>query len=1048
MTLRRARILALAFSALPFSVYPQDSIDLPDIGLPEFIPGTIDARDVQVSPFGQRIALYDTSEINGIRMLDAELNELWRVRLQAYWAGSWSGGNIIDFLPDGSAVLLPSVRTEGDVCLCDPDTGEAISYIDALDNRVYTLAASPDGSRILTASNSEIVIWTRDGSVEPGALADWRESLRVQDFGPGIHAARFLPDGEHLVLATGDSRERELVIYNVSGSSLQRVFVYGLSDGNISHQFYEIAISADGRWMVSAYRQRLFFFRRPEGAGPEAFTLFQEIPDTEPGSITTLGMTPDAQTVFTGHFRFIQSFRFNGQRWVRHDLHPTQQTVTRDIAVAPDGQSILVASHADENAAARYSLTGSGPDPRAAVVQALGGSLAPAQRAVLTSPVARNLISGLPPGSLARRDLFETQKDYERRIEEAGDSLRTALALQVETYWEAERSDLPGNLAEIRIRLQERGTYDIDSLTYTTSAMGSVFGVSLERPIAQALYRNWTNARLVFTRIPDPAGETYTDPRIRVPGFADYPVLMDLHPLTGERLNPGQQRLSPVRIGTDLSITELRLSAVTPTPAQAAGRAELGSLVLANTGTGVISDVRVDLGFGSAEAQLQPVTAPTTLAAGQSVPLELTVDAGLLPEVMPQARNTTVRLRVSYRRGSRRTEESVQQALTILGRNAIQWDDDLRVGAFVQPEAPDLVDWAGGVIAELPVEPSAALNRNILSAMALFEALGLAGLRYVVDPNSAYEELSTQAGAVDFLRFPQETLASGLGDCDDLSVLYASLLEATGVATAFLTTPGHILVAVDSGIAPDAIPLLYGDASRFILREDKAWLPVETTALGSPFGEAWEAGLSEWRSAGSGGGFFTASSAFSRYRPVLLDTPPRLPQSPATAVTAVLPGRVDSLKDPILEGLLQSAESDPRGSSPTGLNRQGVILASWGELEEALARFDRAIREGPSVPALINRATALERAGRREAARASLEDALALDPGNARALLGMAFSFWAEGNRADAEGWYRQFEAASPFLANRYPLPDAGDSAETGRAVRSSSPIADEWTLD
>jgi transglutaminase-like putative cysteine protease len=32
------------------------------------------------------------------------------------------------------------------------------------------------------------------------------------------------------------------------------------------------------------------------------------------------------------------------------------------------------------------------------------------------------------------------------------------------------------------------------------------------------------------------------------------------------------------------------------------------------------------------------------------------------------------------------------------------------------------------------------------------------------------------------------------GDCDDLSILYCSLLEAIGIRTAFVTIPGHIFM--------------------------------------------------------------------------------------------------------------------------------------------------------------------------------------------------------------------------------------------------------------
>ena len=48
--------------------------------------------------------------------------------------------------------------------------------------------------------------------------------------------------------------------------------------------------------------------------------------------------------------------------------------------------------------------------------------------------------------------------------------------------------------------------------------------------------------------------------------------------------------------------------------------------------------------------------------------------------------------------------------------------------------------------------------------------------------------------AVDFLQFPRQTLVYGAGDCDDISILYNSLLESVGIRTAFITIPGHKLV--------------------------------------------------------------------------------------------------------------------------------------------------------------------------------------------------------------------------------------------------------------
>ncbi|MCK4542225.1 MAG: transglutaminase domain-containing protein [Spirochaetales bacterium] len=73
--------------------------------------------------------------------------------------------------------------------------------------------------------------------------------------------------------------------------------------------------------------------------------------------------------------------------------------------------------------------------------------------------------------------------------------------------------------------------------------------------------------------------------------------------------------------------------------------------------------------------------------------------------------------------------------------------------------------------------------------------LGLYGLNYVVDPRTPYTELSQQREWIDFIQFPRQTLEYRAGDCDDLSILYCALLESVGIETAFITVPGHILMA-------------------------------------------------------------------------------------------------------------------------------------------------------------------------------------------------------------------------------------------------------------
>ncbi|MFQ5621135.1 MAG: transglutaminase family protein [Candidatus Nanoarchaeia archaeon] len=87
-------------------------------------------------------------------------------------------------------------------------------------------------------------------------------------------------------------------------------------------------------------------------------------------------------------------------------------------------------------------------------------------------------------------------------------------------------------------------------------------------------------------------------------------------------------------------------------------------------------------------------------------------------------------------------------------------------------------------------------------------------LNYVSDP-SAYE----------YVKGPLESLQSTAGDCDDASVLLASMLGAVGIKSRFVFVPGHVYV---EAYIPDA-PNRY--------TQEGGWIVVDGTCSNCKFGE-------------------------------------------------------------------------------------------------------------------------------------------------------------------------------------------------------------------
>ena len=89
---------------------------------------------------------------------------------------------------------------------------------------------------------------------------------------------------------------------------------------------------------------------------------------------------------------------------------------------------------------------------------------------------------------------------------------------------------------------------------------------------------------------------------------------------------------------------------------------------------------------------------------------------------------------------------------------------------------------------------------------------------YVSDP-TAYEYVKTA----------KESLVSGGGDCDDSSVLAASLLDAIGVKSRFVFIPGHVFIQAN---LPEAL-------NRY--KVDNGWVNLDAACSYCEFGEiSWK----------------------------------------------------------------------------------------------------------------------------------------------------------------------------------------------------------------
>jgi len=371
------------------------------------------------------------------------------------------------------------------------------------------------------------------------------------------------------------------------------------------------------------------------------------------------------------------------------------------------------------------------------------------------------------------------------------------------------------------------------------------------------------------------------------------------------------------------------------------------------------------------------------------------------------------------------------------------WDDDRKAAAFVSAKDPLVLGFAKNVASAISSAGATVVSKNFSLAAGIFQAEGLLGLTYTVDPQTPYT--ARDGKAVDFLQFPNQTLSFRAGDCDDLSVLYAALLESVGVPTAFVTIPGHIFLAFDTGLSPEAAGKLFKSGDDFFVESGRSWVPVEITLVRDGFQKAWNAGSREWADGKAKGaaGFFEVRKAWELYEPVgFAEGGIAIVMPAADKLSASLRKELDRIVS-AQTGDRMAAIGNEKGIKPeSAANRRGILYAQFGLLAQAKAEFQKSLDAKENVAAYVNLGNVAYLEDKLQESQRAFERALLIAPDNATALLGLAKAYKAAGQGKKFDETSSKLSQVNPELAKRYL---AADAAAAGRAAEMNVKEVESW---
>jgi hypothetical protein len=492
-------------------------------------------------------------------------------------------------------------------------------------------------------------------------------------------------------------------------------------------------------------------------------------------------------------------------------------------------------------------------------------------------------------------------------------------------------------------------------------------------------------------------------------------------------------------------IKDIRLEPVFPVFHAAYDEQSMGSIIIANEEGSAIRDVRVSFFVKDYMDSPAPVAVIREMKVGEEKSLPLFAIFNDRMMMITEGTKLSAEVKVEYVFDKKGRSAQATAVLTVYDRNAITWDDDRKAAAFVTAKSPTVLSLSKSASALARGRGLKALNVNFRTGVALFEALGLYGMEYVVDPSSSYKDMAAAKKTVDYVQFPVQSLEYRSGDCDDLSVLYAALLESVAVKTAFITVPGHIYLAFSLNLKPAEAGRMFHTTHDLIVTEDDIWLPVEVTMTDRGFLAAWRRGAEEWREANSRNlaGFFEVEKAWETYSPVGIEERQDL-QFPkeddlarryASAVQAVVQREIrEPLAD--LEKRIAASEGDP-----ALLNRLGVLYVRYGLAAEAELAFSSAISRGGGVAPLVNMANLSRIRGDTMRAIDYYRAALEQKPDNVSACVGLllaASEVGQDGLVAEMHERLRELDSRTAAAYERYLTRDKETSRAAGEDMEEN----------
>lgn len=454
-------------------------------------------------------------------------------------------------------------------------------------------------------------------------------------------------------------------------------------------------------------------------------------------------------------------------------------------------------------------------------------------------------------------------------------------------------------------------------------------------------------------------------------------------------------------------------------------KSPLGTLSLRNNSDEVIKNIKISFNIKK-YMDFPSEQLVKNINPHETVKLDVNSTFNNILLLLTEDTSVQAEISVEYFKNKKTQSFERREPLTLYNRNAMTWSKKEMAAAFVTPKDAPVVSFARGVVQMVHGE-TPNIDENMGKAVQLFDALGVAGVVYVVDPNNPYSAVSTNNGKVDSIQYPRHTLKNKTGDCDDLVVLYSALLENLGVETVMLDIPGHLFMAFKTAIKGKDAKKRVGSENLYIIRDEHVWLPVEVTMVGKSFTEAWREAAKEVGLRKEKGelNIIDTHEAWKQFKPVSIEDKQDVALPDKKKLLAAIREDISLQQSKGIEKLtkpyVEKLKKDPENYEAR-LNL-GIIYGKNGYFDEALKAFESILKKRSGDPDTLNNIgnVYFEKKNYDEALKYYQQAEKAGKPDSALKL-NLSLAYYKTGNLEKAKEKFKEGEGLSPEIAKRFSI--------------------------